>query len=464
MITSNVSKAVYYGNDTATAFPFAFKVWNVSELIVEVTDAEDVAVVVTNWTATLTDTGGTVTYLHEGAPLPTGYTLTILRNMPFVQEVDLITGTRFDPSVIEAALDKATAERQQLFELANRAIAVPPSSQDPPELLAEEIFTARDDALTAAQSADLSAQSAEQSSQAVDAAKKNALIDITNSTQSGVERLQQEGEAQHTAMQAEVSYAKGAVEIAKAWAESDTAPDPDQPDSRSAKAWAEWLASQQGEAIPDASTTVKGKVQLATQSEVLAGTGTGVVISNDLQAKITPIVQDVTSSQNRADSAYTLANDARETAELADSRSRTNSNSVVYLENDKAETDLSNLTAAGKSAVSLLSMPTSSHFVVVTSILNETTGTAPRESTYTPPTNGWICIRMQNNHGQSTTQSLNCTLSTGQLTQGGDFRTANGGTLYFTLPCVAGREVRVRQFSDTTKVFYAIFVKAHGEV
>ena len=49
----------------------------------------------------LTESGGTVTYTLEGKPLPEGYTLSIVRNMPFIQEDMYITGTRFNPEVIE---------------------------------------------------------------------------------------------------------------------------------------------------------------------------------------------------------------------------------------------------------------------------------------------------------------------------------------------------------------------------
>ena len=132
-LDTSVSKAVFQGNGSAVAFPFSFRVWNAAELIVQVTGADGIARDVTaQCSIALSDDGGTVTYAPGGAPLPAGHTLVILRNMPFLQDVKLITGTRFDPAVIEEAIDRATAERQQLLEKVNRAVVVPADSADPP--------------------------------------------------------------------------------------------------------------------------------------------------------------------------------------------------------------------------------------------------------------------------------------------------------------------------------------------
>ncbi len=161
MISTDLSKAVFEGNGIATEFPFAFKVWDETQLIVELTDLNDITTTVSNWTANLTNSGGSVTYIYEGAPLPIGYKLAILRNMPFKQEVDLISGTRFDPQVIEDALDKATAERQQLKEHVDRAVAIAASvAGDNKYELSDSIFTAASEAIDAATRAETAADTA----------------------------------------------------------------------------------------------------------------------------------------------------------------------------------------------------------------------------------------------------------------------------------------------------------------
>lgn len=171
-LDTSVSKAVFRGNDAAVDFPFSFRVWEESELVVQVTGADGaVRDVTTQCSVTLSEVGGTVHYAPGGLPLAEGNTLVILRNMPFLQDVKLITGTRFDPAVIEEALDRAAAERQQLLEKANRAIVVPADSADPPEELAEQLFAARDESVSAADRA--AASEAEARTQA-DRAKSEA--------------------------------------------------------------------------------------------------------------------------------------------------------------------------------------------------------------------------------------------------------------------------------------------------
>ncbi len=160
MLTNNISKAIFQGNGVATEFPFSFKVWEPSQLIVSIIDSHNSETIVTDWSLTLSDHGGTITYLHEGQALAKGYTLVILRHMPFTQNVDLVTGTRFDPQVIEDALDKATAERQQLFEAMGRSIKIGPASSFTADDLLSEIFSARAESFASATSANKSANDA----------------------------------------------------------------------------------------------------------------------------------------------------------------------------------------------------------------------------------------------------------------------------------------------------------------
>ena len=143
-LSFDVSRAVYAGNGTATSFPFAFRVWSAAQLRVVLEDPSGQEQEADDWTAQLTSGGGTVDYLHHGAPLPVGWKLSIVRNMPFTQGVDLISGTRFDPQVIEDALDKATAERQQLLEMVRRAVLAPISAGNGGAVYADRLLAAQD--------------------------------------------------------------------------------------------------------------------------------------------------------------------------------------------------------------------------------------------------------------------------------------------------------------------------------
>lgn len=161
-IASAVSKVTLNGNGSTTSFPFGFKVWKAADLEVSITDASGAVSVVTNWGVVLSPSGGgTVTYPLTGSPLPTGHKITIARSMDFLQDVDLVSGTRWDPEVVETALDRATAERQQLKERLDRAVAVPISSSTTSEQLTADLFTARDGALASASAAAASAATAQ---------------------------------------------------------------------------------------------------------------------------------------------------------------------------------------------------------------------------------------------------------------------------------------------------------------
>ena len=165
-LETTVSKAVYTGNGATTEFPFSFKVWDEDQILVSVTDAQGYVQEAGEYSVTLSAGGGTVSYLHDGAPLPSGWKLAITRDMPFTQEDDYITGTRFDPEVIETALDKATAERQQLREQLQLAVILPPTSDETPEDMAQELLRARDEAVQSSGAARNSEQAAADSEQA----------------------------------------------------------------------------------------------------------------------------------------------------------------------------------------------------------------------------------------------------------------------------------------------------------
>ena len=143
------SRVVFKGNGVAVEFPFDFKVWDASQIAVFISDDPDGIneMEVTPQKVILTESGGTVTYTLEGKPLPEGYTLSIVRNMPFIQEDMYITGTRFNPEVIETRFDKDCAERQQILETLSRCIKVSVTSGMTPEQLLKAIFKAYHDIL-----------------------------------------------------------------------------------------------------------------------------------------------------------------------------------------------------------------------------------------------------------------------------------------------------------------------------
>lgn len=253
---SSVSRVRYEGNGTATQFPFSFKVWETSQLAVTLTGPDGKSSDAAGWTASLDESGGTVTYLHDGSPLPEGWLLAITRDMPFTQEIDLVSATRFDPAVMEDGLDMATAERQQLREQLSRSVILPPTSDKSPQEMADRLLDAEKNAINAAQKAETEAATAtEQAGRA-------------------------EAEADEATRQA--ADAADAARRAQAWAESPTPPDPDDPESKSAKEWAR-IAS---DTVPLATASLPGKACFPAPFTVGENGAVGIREAGDRQSGI----------------------------------------------------------------------------------------------------------------------------------------------------------------------------------
>jgi len=287
-LESNLSKVVYNGNGVATEFAFTFKVWDNDQISVTISDPDGYADDVTA-DATIVldaDAGGTVTYLLDGSPLPSGYKLAITRDMPFLQRVDLISATRFDAQVIEDALDTATAERQELAEKLARAVILPPTSDTTPEQVVEEIFQSRDAAAASASDASDSAGAAADSAALAQAwAESPTPPDADDPDSKSAKTWAGESASSASAASGSAGDASASATLAQAWAESPTPPDPTDPDSKSAKEWAR-VAS---DTVPIATTDLAGKVK--PDGETIAVTSDGTISATKATAAAAGIVK-----------------------------------------------------------------------------------------------------------------------------------------------------------------------------
>lgn len=131
--STNRKAGPYIGDGVATVFPFVFKVFQASDIHVvntNLANIETVAVIDTEYTATINvdqdaNPGGYITML---SPPPSGFRITITSNVPNLQPVTLTNQGGFYPSVINAAIDRATIQVQQLAEQVNRSLKSPISS------------------------------------------------------------------------------------------------------------------------------------------------------------------------------------------------------------------------------------------------------------------------------------------------------------------------------------------------
>jgi hypothetical protein len=116
--------SVYDGNDSATSFAFAFKVFADTDIAVYITAADGTVttgVLDSDYSVTLNgdqsvSPGGSVTYPLSGDPLPTGDTLVIVGALPYTQTLAIPGGGNFNPVALENALDRLEMQIQQLAD------------------------------------------------------------------------------------------------------------------------------------------------------------------------------------------------------------------------------------------------------------------------------------------------------------------------------------------------------------
>lgn len=124
-VSTEVDHNEYTGNGVTTSFPYTFRVFKESDLVVQVVDLdENIAVLALDTDYTVTGAGG-----YNGGnvilskALANGYQISISRDLPVTQETDLRNQGKFFAEVHEDAFDKLTMLIQQVrswFSLALR--------------------------------------------------------------------------------------------------------------------------------------------------------------------------------------------------------------------------------------------------------------------------------------------------------------------------------------------------------
>jgi hypothetical protein len=179
-ISSEVRKAgPYSGNDATTSFPFSFKVFSASDMVVVRTDAIGAETILTagaDYSVALnanqdTAPGGSITL---PAPLASSYLLTITSSVPNLQALDLTNQGGFYPRVINAALDRLTILVQQVAEQVSRAVKVNISSGISPDALVASLNANAAAAIASAASAAASEANAAASETAAATSETNA--------------------------------------------------------------------------------------------------------------------------------------------------------------------------------------------------------------------------------------------------------------------------------------------------
>lgn len=125
-VNNQTSKIVYTGNGVASVFPFPFKIFAASDLVVTeitiATGAQVVYALTTDYTVAGVgvEGGGSIT-LVAGA-LPATKKIVIQRVLPYTQTVDYLANDPFPAETHEQALDRGVMLEQQLKETLDRCI------------------------------------------------------------------------------------------------------------------------------------------------------------------------------------------------------------------------------------------------------------------------------------------------------------------------------------------------------
>lgn len=145
-ISSTLRRAgPFTGNSVVTTFPFAFKVFDKTNVLVVRTDsnaagAQTILVLDSDYSVTLNadqnaNPGGTILYPLTGtALLSSTQQLTTIGSLAYLQPTALTNNGGFYPAVVEDALDREVILSQQLQEIVSRAIVLPITESNPPQL------------------------------------------------------------------------------------------------------------------------------------------------------------------------------------------------------------------------------------------------------------------------------------------------------------------------------------------
>lgn len=136
----------YTGNGVTTSFPYTFRIFKKSDLVVTVIDlSENMTVLMLDTDYTVTNAGG----YNGGAvvlsvPLTTGWQISIARELEATQETDLRNQGKFFAEVHEDAFDKLTMLIQQAYSVFRLALRKPSSIANWYDALGNYIRNLRD--------------------------------------------------------------------------------------------------------------------------------------------------------------------------------------------------------------------------------------------------------------------------------------------------------------------------------
>ena len=188
-------KNTYGGNGVTTVFPFTFllNAEDVNNVVVTLTNERGQENATTDFTLSLNDK--VVRYPKSGVqPLPRGWKITIQRQIPYTQPLNLTSQGPFFAEDIEAQLDRQEMQIQQLAEIVERTVRIAISSDVAPADLIAKIFQTGVDVsaqLLAAQQSASAAAGAESAAKGSEAAAREMAERMNTVLASAADEIKQ---------------------------------------------------------------------------------------------------------------------------------------------------------------------------------------------------------------------------------------------------------------------------------
>jgi hypothetical protein len=217
-ISSTLTKNTWSGNNSATSWPYHFRIDDAAHLQVILTDTAGVEGnpldgALYSVSGIGADGGGNVTYPLSGSPLATGWKITLRRVRPRTQEANLENQGGLYLSEIERVMDNIVMMVQELQEETDRAIKVAVSATETPEELLDDISDWRDAAAASASTSSTQAGNAAASATTATTQAGIATTQAVAASASAAAALASENAAQTYAEAADVAK----VEWRGAW-------------------------------------------------------------------------------------------------------------------------------------------------------------------------------------------------------------------------------------------------------
>ncbi len=222
-VSMQITKRIYQGNGVTRQWDVDFPLISTDDLNVYLTSPQGSEEQITT-DFSIDPSTHTLTYPTEQSgksPLAAGWKLTVLRNTPVTQEIDLIRQGELDAEVLEEGYDKLTMLVQELGEKINRSIKYPVSSAESDletENFLQNILAAKEEAVLASTQAAQSAGEAQQTAQEAQQSITQAMDDFEQETEDFSDSLTVREQEIYTTAQSYLTQTASQVDLAKNWA------------------------------------------------------------------------------------------------------------------------------------------------------------------------------------------------------------------------------------------------------